>query len=117
MNNSSQMDLSFVTDIATNPVPVFCFPEVIAKMPMSLTYCFLYMMGCVFIIGCGFYHYFSRIVKQRQTNINDDGYVDNQQNFMGERGDSKILRGMFRRGQNSKMQQIPIINGGEPRTV
>jgi len=112
MNTSSQMDINFITDIATNPVPVFCFPDVIAKMPMSLTYCFLYMMVCVFIIGCGFYHYFSRIVK-KQTNIDNDGHVDNQQDFMGKQSYSKILRGLFRRGQNTEMHQIPVIDGGE----
>ena len=109
MKNSSQMDFGFVTDIATHPLPVFCFPEVIAKIPMSLTYCFLYMIGCVFIVGCGFYHYFRRIVKQK--NINNDGHVGNQQNFTGEQGNSKILRGMFRRGQNTEMHQIPVIDG------
>src|ERR1700704_4157643 len=102
-NNSSEMDLNFVSDIAANTLPVFCFPNVIEKMPMSLTYCFLYMFGCVIIIGCGFYHYFTRIVKQ-QKNINNNnntnnGHVNNQQDIMGEQGDSKILRGLFRRGQ------------------
>jgi len=116
MNNFSQMDFGFASEIATNPVPVFCFPDVIAKMPMSLTYCFLYMMGCVFIIGCGFYHYFRRIIKQ-QTNINNNGHADNQQDFMGEQGNSKILRGMFRRGQNSEVYKIPDIISSESRTV
>ena len=115
MNNSTLMDSGFITDIGTNPVPVFCLPEVIAKLPMSLTYCFLYMMGCVFIIGCGFYHYFSRFVK-RQKNINY-GHVDNQQDFMGEQCDSKVLRGLLRRGQNTEMYKISHNDGGESRTV
>ena len=104
------MDLG-IGEIVSKTTPVFCFPEFIEKLPISLTYCFLYMLGCVFVIGFGFYLYFRRILMVR------NGYSNDEQNSVGQLRDSKILRGMFRGGQNTEMREVSIINGGESRPV
>ena len=111
--------------LATNTVPIFCFPELIEKLPISLTYCFLYMLGCVLVIGFGFYLYFQRILKHRTTtqssaeqtiNTFSNGYTNSEQNTVGKQGNAKILRGMLPHGSDSPMHASPVFNGSKSGT-
>ena len=97
-------------DISTNPLPVFCFPELIEKLPVSLTYCFIYMLGCVLIIGCGYYFYLRRILFNLNNN---NGHSDNEPDIIREFSYSQILRRLFCSRSNTEMREIPHINGGE----
>ena len=109
-----------LTKLVTSSVPIFCFPEFIEKLPISLTYCFLYMLACVLVIGCGFYFYFHKILTSRTTFQNnqklEDGYTNVEQNTVGKHGDTKILRGMLPRGSNTPMHAPPVLNGSKSGT-
>lgn len=94
-----------------NSLPIFCFPDFIKKMPLGLTYCFLYMIGCLVLIGIGFYIYTRFLVKKF------NGHADYKQNTEGKQANGTLLRRMLSGRQNSKMQQVSVINGGEPRPI
>jgi hypothetical protein len=101
-----EIDPSKIGETLSNAVPIFCLPEFIDKLPISLTFCFIYIIGCLIVIGLGLYFYLRRLNRR-------NGHYDDEQDTSGELSNSKILRGLFRRGQDTQMREISNINGRE----
>ena len=98
VNDSSLFSMTGLTN-----VPIFCFPEIIEKLPISLTYCFIYLLGSTGAIALGFYLYYKRMLREKLwINISTGNeYFNDKQNPEEQSSNKKILRGMLRRGQDS----------------
>jgi len=103
-------------------LPVFCFPEVIEKIPISLTYCFIYLLGSAILTGCGFYLYFhymfkAKLKKKFFKSISkeefNDGYVENQQNIIRARNDKGLLPRMSSVEHDTEMYKISLFHGDQ----
>jgi hypothetical protein len=111
MNNSSA---TIVMDaFAENGLPVFCFPEMIEKMPMSLTYCFLYLLGCALTMAFGFYVYYK---KKLEYKLKNNGHSLNRQNSTKQSNDVPLLPRLLRRRSNSPEEvykKVASVDGGQ----
>jgi hypothetical protein len=110
MNNSqknSSMDIAYDFDAST--VPVFCFPEIIEKMPISLTYCFIYLIGTVLVVGYGFYLYYKKMMNHHQKNNN--GYTNDKQYPETKPSDEAVLHRLLRSRPFPETSEVPVFIG------
>lgn len=109
MNNSSVVVMNALVE---SGLPVFCFPEMIDKMPMSLTYCFLYLLGCAMTMAVGFYVYYKKKLEYKLKN----GHRYDRQDSKEQPSDQTVLPRLLRRRSNSPKevyQKVTVSDGGK----
>jgi len=90
--------------------PIFCFGDMIEKNPMSLTYCFIYVLSVLLMISLGIYYYYKRMTRRSRN-----GYTNNQQDSGQQPSDIQVLRRLLRSGSStSSREEIPLFNGPKP---
>jgi hypothetical protein len=123
--NSSELAVDFIDTkkimdtFTTNNFPVFCLPEFIKQMPISLTFCFIYLIGVVIVVAVSFYLYQNRVVytTRRKNRSSTDGYSYSEQNSDEQPNNAKILRRLLRSGQSTELQQISVLDGNKSRQI
>ena len=106
-------------------LPIFCFPEVIEKIPISLTYCFIYLLGSDVTIGVGFYLYFYYIFKSKLAGVLHDeektstikvkdGHRQNKQDTNGKPDNKTLLSRMLPSKQDTEMSEVSVFISGKP---
>jgi hypothetical protein len=104
---------SFAVDFSSflqHPLPVFCFPEFIEKLPFSLSYCFVYLLGCGIVMGIGFYFYYKRWFELKFLN----GHANDQLYFEAKSKNENKLHWLFCCRSNSKNRndtEMALFNG------
>ena len=82
-------------------LPFFCSSEAIEKLPYSLFYCLLYMLGCAVVMAFGFYLYY-----RRSFLLLRNGFRGDRQYTDEESGNSRKLLRMLCREPNTSSVDV-----------
>jgi hypothetical protein len=104
-NGNSSINKSGASFDSSSNLPIFCYSDVIEKVPISLAFCFIYIFGTVAVVAFGIYIYFRRIMKFKSGANN--GHSENQQNSPGEQGDIELLPRVLRSRHST---ELPIVS-------
>jgi hypothetical protein len=93
-----------------NQMPIFCFPDMIEKLPMSLTYCIIYLIGCALVMGIGFYFYYKRLLTANLSSTYN-GHNDNKPDIESDPSNGKKIHRLLRGRSITQPEKVKTVSG------